>query len=126
MLGGGTNLINSRSDGISHQLGNIRHGIWLPISNSTSAKIKPALRVALGFHALGDGSPVVDFGLVHWNGSTCQCWKPADGSAPLEGGDNRHLNRLMLNLLPKEVPAPPQGRQAESVLSFANRLYPSQ
>jgi len=37
----------------------------LAIGNGTSAKVEPALGVALGFHAFGDGLPVVDFGLIH-------------------------------------------------------------
>ena len=36
----------------------------LAIGNGKSAKVEPALGVALGFHAFGNGFPVLEFGLV--------------------------------------------------------------
>ena len=41
-------------------------------------EVEPAVRVALGLHAFGDGLPVVDFGLVHKEESL----KRSPGSQP--------------------------------------------
>ena len=49
----------------SHQFCDVGHWVWLAISDGASAEVEPAFRVALGFHPLGDGLPVVDFGLIH-------------------------------------------------------------
>ena len=49
----------------THQFRHVGHRVWLSISNGTSAKVEPTLRVSLGLHAFGNGLPVVDFGLIH-------------------------------------------------------------
>ena len=78
-----------RSGRISHQLGDVWHWIRFPISNCTSAAVKPAFRVALGLHAFGDGFPVVVFDLIHGNNQTLEYWVTAEASVTRLGRDDR-------------------------------------
>ena len=53
------------SNRFRHQLGDVRHRVWLPLSNSSRTQIEPALGVALGLHAFSNDLPVIDFSLIH-------------------------------------------------------------
>ena len=81
------------SNRFRHQLGDVRHRVRLALSNGASTEIKPALGFAFGFHALGDGLPVVDFSLIHGKNETAQCWKLIDASATFSSRDDRHLDQ---------------------------------
>ena len=63
---------------VSHQFCHVWHRVRLAISDGASTDVEPALRVALGLHAFGDGLPVVDFSLVHGEESL----KKSPGSHP--------------------------------------------
>ena len=53
------------SNRFRHQLGDVRHRVWLPLSNSSRTQIEPALGVALGLHAFSNDLPIIDFNLIH-------------------------------------------------------------